>query len=125
MKEILERIKTLRNIRGYSYENMATGLNISVSAYRKTEKNETNLTVERLFEIANFLKVPVNQLLDIDGFSALQQKITDTEIIYARLNQENHHPINHSTLHNRILFLEDQLRFALNEIKLIQVKLTD
>lgn len=61
MKEIIERIKALRNIRGYSYENMAAGLNISVSAYRKIEKNETNLTVERLFEIAHFLKVPVNQ----------------------------------------------------------------
>jgi transcriptional regulator with XRE-family HTH domain len=125
MKEIIERIKALRNIRGYSYENMAAGLNISVSAYRKIEKNETNLTVERLFEIAHFLKVPVNQLLDIDGFSTLQQKVTDTEIIYARLSQGNHHPINHSTLHNRILFLEDQVRFLLHEIKLIQSKFSD
>lgn len=42
MKEIIERIRDLRRIRGYSYENMATGLKISVSAYRKIEKNETN-----------------------------------------------------------------------------------
>lgn len=125
MKEILERIKTLRNIRGYSYENMVAGLNISVSAYRKIEKNETNLTVERLFEIAHFLKAPVNQFLNIDGFSALQQKITDTEITFARLDQGNHHPVNLNTLHYRILFLEDQLRFALNEIKLIQTKLPE
>lgn len=46
MKEVLRKIKVLRSIRGYSYENMAEELNISTSAYRKIEKNETKLTTQ-------------------------------------------------------------------------------
>ncbi|MDD4489581.1 MAG: helix-turn-helix transcriptional regulator [Paludibacter sp.] len=120
MKEIIERIKVLRRIRGYSYENMATGLNISVSAYRKIEKNETNLTVERLIQIAKLLKTSAHQLIDINGFAHFQQGITENEISFAHHNSSNQHPLNYKDIHTRILHLEDQFLFLTHEFKLIQ-----
>lgn len=63
MEEILQKIKDIRNVKGLSYENMADELKISTSAYRKIENNETKLTVERLFQIAEVLQTPVSKLL--------------------------------------------------------------
>jgi len=63
MEEILQQIKDIRNVKGFSYEYMAEEMKISTSAYRKIENNETKLTVERLFQIAEILQIPVNKLL--------------------------------------------------------------
>ena len=63
MEEVLQKIKDLRNMKGFSHENMANEMKISTSAYRKIENNETKLTVERLFQISEILQTPVNKLL--------------------------------------------------------------
>jgi transcriptional regulator with XRE-family HTH domain len=120
MKEIIERIRDLRRIRGYSYENMATGLKISVSAYRKIEKNETNLTVERLFQIAKLLKTSVHQLIDINGLAYFQQEITDNEITLAHHNPKGQNKLDYKEIHTRLLHLEDQFLFLTTEFKMIQ-----
>lgn len=120
MKEIIERIRDLRRIRGYSYENMATGLKISVSAYRKIEKNETNLTVERLFQIAKLLKTSVHQLIDINGLAYYQQEITDNEITLAHHNPKGQNKLDYKEIHTRLLHLEDQFLFLTTEFKMIQ-----
>ncbi len=64
MDTIIDRIKEQRKKKGFSHENMAHELNISQAAYSKIEKNETRLTVDRLFEIANILEVSVSELLE-------------------------------------------------------------
>lgn len=120
MKEIIERIRDLRRIRGYSYENMATGLKISVSAYRKIEKNETNLTVERLFQIAKILKTSAHQLIDINGFAHFQQEITDNEITLAHHNPKGQSKLDYKEIHTRLLHLEDQFLFLTTEFKMMQ-----
>ena len=63
MEEILQQIKEVRNVKGFSYEYMADKLEISTSAYRKIENSETKLTVERLFQIAEILQTPVDKIL--------------------------------------------------------------
>lgn len=64
MEVIIDRIKEQRKKKGFSHENMANELNISQAAYSKIEKNETRLTVDRLFEIAEILEISVAELLD-------------------------------------------------------------
>ncbi len=61
---IVDRIKEQRKKKGFSHENMAEELKISQVAYSKIEKNETKLTVDRLFQIANILETHVYELLD-------------------------------------------------------------
>ena len=51
------KIRTLRDIKGYSQEDMAREMNITASAYSKLERDETEMTLNRLVEIAKILGV--------------------------------------------------------------------
>jgi len=63
MEDVLKRIKETRIQRGYSLENMAMELNISDSAYRKIENNQTKLSLDKFLQIAKILDVQINDLL--------------------------------------------------------------
>ena len=65
--KVVRKIKELRHKKGYTLDNMAIELDITPAAYRKIETEETNLTVERLYKIAEILKEPVSNLLELDG----------------------------------------------------------
>ncbi len=65
IENIIDKIKVIRKEKGYSLENMADELNLSVSAYSKIENKETKLTFERFLQIQRFLEVPINKLLQI------------------------------------------------------------
>jgi transcriptional regulator with XRE-family HTH domain len=65
MEQVLVKLKEIRKEKGYSHEYMAHQLGISQAAYSKLEKNETKLTVERLYKLAEILEVTVGELLEI------------------------------------------------------------
>jgi|SRR6476661_491587 len=58
-----ERIRIERIRRGYSQEYMAYELNISQNAYSKVERQQSELTVKRLYAIAKILEMDVKELL--------------------------------------------------------------
>lgn len=93
MEVIIEKIKEYRKKKGFSHENMADELNISQAAYSKIEKNETKLTVDRLYQIAEILETPVYDLLDVTPNNIYnQQNFYDTSIGHQEvqnLYQEN------------------------------------
>ena len=80
--EILIRIKEHRKKRGFSYETMAHEMSTSTAAYRKIEMNQTKLTLERLYQIAQILDVSVGNLLDIQNKNQLSQINKDTSTGY-------------------------------------------
>ncbi len=61
--KIAEEIRMQRQRRGISQEAMAFELNISQAAYSKMERGESEITVTRIYEIADILKIPVFDLL--------------------------------------------------------------
>ena len=63
MEKVLDNIRKTRKLRGYSLENMATELDISDSAYRKIENNQTKLSLDRFLQIAKILDVSMNELI--------------------------------------------------------------
>lgn len=63
VKEVLDKIKTARKIKGLSQEEMGTQLNMDYSTYGKIENGFTKLTVDRLYEIASILQLNVSDLL--------------------------------------------------------------
>ncbi|MGD1318175.1 helix-turn-helix domain-containing protein [Chryseobacterium sp. 2R14A] len=93
MEVIIEKIKEYRKKKGFSHENMADELNISQAAYSKIEKNETKLTVDRLYQIAEILEAPVYELLDTTPNNIYnQQNFYDASVGYQdiqNLYQEN------------------------------------
>ena len=64
IKEIRERIKTVRIEKGYSQDYMADMLNISQNAYHKLEKGHTRIHLEKFIDIAKVLEVEVSDLFN-------------------------------------------------------------
>ncbi len=64
--EIGEKLRKVREMKGYSQEYIASQLQITQNAYSKIERGETRLSDERLQRIAEILEVPKES---IEGFS--------------------------------------------------------
>lgn len=59
-------IRKIRELKNITQEFIANELGISTRAYSKIETSETQLSVNRLFEISKIINVPVNEILDFD-----------------------------------------------------------
>ena len=59
-------IKKLRELRNYTQTYMSNQLEISLSAYSKIERDETEISLKRLEQISEILNVSVNAILQFD-----------------------------------------------------------
>jgi transcriptional regulator with XRE-family HTH domain len=66
IKAIAAVIRKKREYKNYTQEYLAYKLNISQNAYSKIELGYTKITVERLFQIAEFLETTAAELLETD-----------------------------------------------------------
>lgn len=57
MKDVGEKIRLHRLAKNYSQEYMAFMLEISQPAYSKIERDATELTIQRVFDIAEILEI--------------------------------------------------------------------
>jgi transcriptional regulator with XRE-family HTH domain len=62
-----DNIKKFRELKNLTREQIASELNLSLSGYSKIERNEVDLTISRIFEIAKILNVEVAQILNFDA----------------------------------------------------------
>ncbi len=62
-KQYIRNIKNLRIDKGISQKDMAEKLGFSYSNYNKIEKELVEITVSKLYEIAEILEVSVNSIL--------------------------------------------------------------
>lgn len=60
------KIKKIREYKDYTQEYMAQRLGISITAYGKIERDETEMTLTRLDDIAKILEIDSRQILDFD-----------------------------------------------------------
>jgi transcriptional regulator with XRE-family HTH domain len=60
------KIKKMRELNNFTQEGMAQKLNISPAAYSKLERDETEMTLSRLDEIAKIFKVDTQTILNFD-----------------------------------------------------------
>lgn len=58
-----EKIKAIRELRGYTQEHMADKLGIAQNTYSKIENNQTRLATDKLEKIAAILCVPITDIL--------------------------------------------------------------
>lgn len=77
MEQVLENIKRLRKKKGYIHEYTAQELDISQVAYSKLEKNDTKLSVERLYKLAEILETKVGDLLEVKPSNVYHQNNND------------------------------------------------
>jgi transcriptional regulator with XRE-family HTH domain len=63
MKHVTRNIRKLRIDRELSQENVAFNLKISQSSYAKMESGQSRLSINRLYQLAVFFNVPIEELL--------------------------------------------------------------
>jgi transcriptional regulator with XRE-family HTH domain len=99
--KIGNNLKKLRELRNYTQEHMAHGLEMSINGYGKIERDEVEVTLTKLDKIAELLDVTVNQILQFDGATVLnlhnsnyahgnvqQQQVTNDEALKTLLAQQ-------------------------------------
>jgi transcriptional regulator with XRE-family HTH domain len=67
MKAITDNIKRFREIKNLTRDQLASELDMSLSGYSKLERGEVELTVSRLYQIAEVLQVPPSEILNFDA----------------------------------------------------------
>ena len=65
-EEIGHRIRKLRTAQSFSQATMAGELGITAGAFAKIERGETDPSITRLFQIADILKVSINDIIEED-----------------------------------------------------------
>jgi transcriptional regulator with XRE-family HTH domain len=96
-KTVGKNIRTLRHQRGWSQEDVANRLGISIPAFSKIETGVTDINLSRLEQIANIYEVNVVNLLSLEAedtapqvssLSIAQKKILDRETEIANLQRK-------------------------------------
>jgi len=72
-KSVGKNIRTIRHQRGWSQEDVANRLGISIPAFSKIETGVTDINLSRLEQIANIYEVNVVNLLALDAEDAEPQ----------------------------------------------------
>jgi transcriptional regulator with XRE-family HTH domain len=67
MKEAIENIKKFRELKNITREELADKLEMSLSGYSKLERGEVDITLTKLYRIADILEVSVSQILNFDA----------------------------------------------------------
>lgn len=109
MESVIKKIKEFRAEKGYSHEYMAHQLNMSQPAYSKIEKNETSLSVDKLYKIAEILETPVEKFLEINPSNIYHQTNNDNAIAHQEV--ENLHQNNKELQEKLIQTLETEITF--------------
>ena len=68
-----KNIKQLRELRNYTQSYMAEALNISIGGYSKIERDETEITLNRLGQIAKVLEIDIETILRFDSKNIFNQ----------------------------------------------------
>jgi transcriptional regulator with XRE-family HTH domain len=96
-KFVGKNIRTLRHQHGWSQEDVANRLGISIPAFSKIETGVTDINLSRLEQIANIFELNVVNLLALDAeeidmtpstLSVAQKKLIDRETEIANLQRK-------------------------------------
>lgn len=67
METIYNNIKKFRELKSITRELMAHELGLSLSGYSKLERGEVDITISKIYKIAEVLKITVEQILNFDA----------------------------------------------------------
>jgi transcriptional regulator with XRE-family HTH domain len=66
MKDLGQKIKKIRRLKGFKRADMAKELQISLSAYSRIEKEEVKIYLETLDKLAKVFKMEIKDILNFD-----------------------------------------------------------
>lgn len=105
-KTIGKNIRTFRHQHGWSQEDVANRLGISIPAFSKIETGVTDINLSRLEQIANIYEIDVVQLLSMDA-EEVEQTPSNLSIVQKRLLDREAEIVN---LQRKVILLYEELR---------------
>ncbi|MFN6039862.1 MAG: helix-turn-helix domain-containing protein, partial [Bacteroidota bacterium] len=80
IQEVGEKIRLLRSSKGLTQANMAEELGMTTSAYSKIERAEINIPLNRLYQIAEVLDVPVMIFFQEEGVLQIRSSLKEKQM---------------------------------------------
>lgn len=120
MKLVGEKIRKIREIKGYSQEYVAKKLQMSQNNYSRIELNQVKVNLDRLQEIANVLEIDPSDILNFDEkyvFSSISHNQTGGETKSGIFNGDTII----SDLKSEISYLRDENRKLLSILENLKV----
>jgi transcriptional regulator with XRE-family HTH domain len=105
-KTIGKNIRAFRHQHGWSQEDVANRLGISIPAFSKIETGVTDINLSRLEQIANIYEVDVVQILAMDA-EEVEQTPSNLSIVQKRLLDREAEIVN---LQRKVILLYEELR---------------
>jgi transcriptional regulator with XRE-family HTH domain len=86
MNAIGNKIRILREEKGFSQENLASALDITQSNYARLEKDDNRISVPRLIIIAKTLETTVTELVGEKANTVVNQNHNNEAVTYLHAN---------------------------------------
>jgi transcriptional regulator with XRE-family HTH domain len=109
MKTLGKKIRLLRHQKGWSQEDVAKRLDISIPAFSKIETGITDINLSRLEQIATLFDLSVVQLLTYNDTEQDQKFVNELENVNKRLMDRETEVID---LQKKVIELFEELRHA-------------
>ncbi len=113
LEELGNRIKFMRNFKGWSQDKMAEGLDMAVSGYAKIEHGETDPSYKRLLQISKLLGISLSRLISLNEANVLN--IIDNHNTH---DNASIHSIIYSTVYSTVYSYNDADKFQQENEKL-------
>lgn len=113
--EIGTKIRKIRELKGFSQENVAEELGMSVTGYGKIERNEVSVNVDKLLKIAEIFQIGVEQIIGFDDNIAFNNFNSTIESQW----QVGHYvmPVEMKKLYeDKITLLEEKIQFLQEQL---------
>ncbi|GAA4311671.1 hypothetical protein GCM10023149_06760 [Mucilaginibacter gynuensis] len=107
MKTLGKKIRLLRHQKGWSQEDVAKKLDISIPAFSKIETGITDINLSRLEQIATLFEMSVVQLLTFNNTEEEQKFVNELETIHKKLTERETEVID---LQKKVIELFEELR---------------
>jgi len=107
MKTLGKKIRLLRHQKGWSQEDVAKRLDISIPAFSKIETGITDINLSRLEQISKLFDMTVVQLLTYNDTEQQEKYISELETMTKKLQEREAEVID---LQKKIISLFEELR---------------
>lgn len=107
MKTLGKKIRLLRHQRGWSQEDVAKRLDISIPAFSKIETGITDINLSRLEQISILFDMTVVQLLTFNDIEQEQKYNTELDSVSKKLSDRDTEVID---LQKKVIELYEELR---------------
>jgi transcriptional regulator with XRE-family HTH domain len=107
MKSLGKKIRLLRHQKGWSQEDVAKRLDISIPAFSKIETGITDINLSRLEQVASLFDMSVVQLLTFSDSEQDQKFVNELETINKKLMDRETEVID---LQKKVIELFEEIR---------------